>query len=230
MASAFFKSSIGLKVIMAVSGIALILFVVGHLLGNLQVFLGQEVFNDYAEFLKSIPGPLWAARIGLLVMLVLHIVSAVKLKQRNRDARPERYQHEDTVRASLASRTMFLTGVLILAFIIYHLCHLTWGVILPDNYSRLDGQGRHDVYTALVLGFLNPAVAASYIFFVAVLGFHLSHAIASFFQTLGFNHPRYTPCIERAGSALAVIIALAYISIPVSVYAKVITLPVGVVH
>lgn len=221
----FFSSSIGLKVLMAVTGVGLVLFLVAHLLGNLQLFLGQAAFNDYAAFLKSIPGPLWAARIGLIVFFVLHIVTAIKLSRQNSASRPQEYAYQNTVQASVASRTMLKSGMLILAFVVYHLLHFTLGAAHSEYFHLTDSLGRHDVYSMVVRSFQQPEISAAYILLLLFVGFHLSHAIPSFFRTLGFYHPAYTHMIDRGGRALSALIALGYISIPVSVLAGIIQLP-----
>ena len=213
---------------MALTGVALILFLIAHLLGNLQVFLGQDTFNSYAALLKSMPGLLWGARVGLLAVFLMHVATAFKLRQVNRAARENDYQSKATVQASAASLYMLETGIVVLIFVIIHLLHFTIGVLKPEAYSLLDATGRHDVYSMLVMGFQDLRYSGTYIICVAFLGLHLSHAFSSLVQTLGFNHPRYTPCIEKAGVVLATLIALGYISIPASVIAGIIQLPNGV--
>ena len=219
----FLTSSIGKKVTMAVTGLLLIGFIIGHLSGNLLMFAGQDKINDYAAFLQSIPGPLWVARIGLLVAFVLHVVTAAQLAREKRQARPEKYAYKNTVQASVASRSMGISGSFILLFVIGHLLHFTWGVIYPEYAHMTDAQGRHDVYNMVVMGFSQPIVTIPYLIALLLLGTHLSHAISSVFQTLGFNHPKYTPLIEKIGPALAVIITIGYIAIPLSVLVGIIS-------
>jgi succinate dehydrogenase / fumarate reductase, cytochrome b subunit len=219
------SSTIGLKFAMALSGMLLVGFVIAHLIGNLQIFLGPEPLNRYAEFLKSIPELLWIARAVLLAALVVHVLSALKLKFTNMSARPEGYAYTDTVQASLASRTMLLTGVIILIYIFGHLAHFTLGLILPEFFKLAKEQ--HDVYAMVVRGFQNRAVSAAYIAAMIAAGFHLNHGIASMFQTLGLNHPQYTPIINRVGPALGVLIALGYISIPVAALTGLISTSAG---
>lgn len=219
----FYSTSIGKKIVMAVTGVLLIGFVVVHLLGNLQVFLGADAFNAYAAFLKSIPGPLWVARIGILFVLVLHLVTAFQLRSQNKAARPVAYKRLSTRVADSASLYMVETGVVILLFIIIHLLHFTLGALQPEFYNVQDEQGRHDVYRMLVLGFQNGPYAVIYIIAMLALGYHLSHAFWSMFQTIGANSPRLNPILKCAAKGLAVAVTLGYISIPLSVLAGIIS-------
>jgi succinate dehydrogenase / fumarate reductase cytochrome b subunit len=148
---------------MAISGALLLVFLVVHMSGNLLVLKGPDAFNDYGHFLKTHPQLLWPARIGLLVLFVLHIYLGISLARENRAARPTPYASKNTVQATLASRTMALTGLLILAYLIYHLLHFTIGVVQPQFFSGVDGQGRHDIFTMFVLGFRDPIIFASYV-------------------------------------------------------------------
>ena len=219
------SSSIGRKSVMALTGVLLLGFVVAHLLGNLQIFLGQDAFNEYAAFLRTIPVALWSARIGLIVVFLLHIGTAFQLKKENLAARPVPYQCQNTVQASLASRTMVETGIVVFVFVVFHLLHLTFGVLKPEFTYLIDHAGRHDVYSMVIHGFQDPLYAIGYIIAVSILGIHLSHGIASFFQTLGLYHTRYTPWIRCGGKAIAFGIALGYLAIPVSVLFQCVTIP-----
>src|ERR1051326_8543198 len=156
-----FKSSLGRKYIMALSGAALFFFVIGHLLGNLQVFLGPEQLNAYGHFLQTTPEILWPARIGLLAMVSLHIWSAVTLAAENRAARPIPYANWSPSVASYASRTMLMSGLIVAAFVIYHLLHFTVqaravNLTGQDFSAYLDAKGRHDVYRMMIAGFSYP--------------------------------------------------------------------------
>jgi succinate dehydrogenase / fumarate reductase cytochrome b subunit len=215
-------STIGSKFLVALTGMMLVGFLCGHLAGNLLIFKGQDALNAYAKGLKDLGGLLWVARLGLLGAFVLHIFLAVRLQMRNRSARPERYQHSGTVQASTASVTMLYSGLLILAFVIYHLAHYTLGLVhASDSGGNLlelhDKLGRHDVYTMVLTGFSKWWVSLSYIVAQVVLWFHLSHGISSVFQTLGLNAPKYWPIIRGAGLLLATIIVVGNISIPTAV-------------
>ncbi len=149
----FVRSSIGKKVIMAVTGVLLIGFIMAHMAGNLLVFVGPDAINDYAKLLKESGLILWVARIGLILIFVLHIASAIALKRENRKARPQAYAYKNTVQASIASRYMGLTGSVILLFVIGHLLHFTWTFFNPEYAALIDNQGRHDVYRMIVTGF-----------------------------------------------------------------------------
>lgn len=230
----FFRSSIGSKYVMAVTGILLLGFVIGHLVGNLQAFPwfgGRAGFNGYAEFLKQHPGITWPVRIVLLVIFGLHVATGIRLARANRAARPSRYAAETTIQASYASRSMVLTGLVTLAYLVYHLLHFTFGVTNPEHHASREvlagGASRHDVYVMLVKGFQSPGIAAAYLVAMVLLGLHLSHGVSSFWQSLGLHHGRYTPWLRRLGPVVGIVIAAAYISIPVSVWLGIIALPQG---
>lgn len=208
----FWASTNGKKVVMAVTGFILFLFVIGHMLGNLQVFEGPGPINAYGHFLHSVPEILWAVRIGLLVSVVLHIWASVQLALRKSQARPVAYSKRDNIASSYASRTMYWSGPILLAFVIFHLLHLTAGVIRPGGEFR-----EGDVYQNLVAGFQVWYVSAWYIFSMILLGFHIRHGAWSMFQSLGINHPRHTPILKKAALAFAVVLTLGYISIPLSI-------------
>src|SRR5580765_56686 len=162
-----FRSSIGKKFVMAASGLALFGFVIVHMLGNLQIFLGPEPLNAYGEFLKSKPGLLWTARLGLLLMVILHVWAAIKLSLENKAARPVGYADTRVVAASYASRTMMWSGVIIFVFVVYHLMHFTLGITNPDylqmEETLKDGTQRPDVFRMMIVGFSNVWVSGFYI-------------------------------------------------------------------
>jgi len=207
---------------MAITGMALFLFVVAHMLGNLQIFLGPEAINDYGYFLQSKPELVWPARIGLLVMVVLHIWSAIKLTTENRKARNHRYGEYRPVGSSYASRTMFVSGLVLLAFIIYHLLHFTVQVRAinftgQDFHSLEDAKQHHDVYRMMILGFQNPVVSIFYIISMSLLCLHLSHGVSSMFQSLGWKNRKYGTFIDRFAVIAAAILVIGYASIPIAV-------------
>jgi succinate dehydrogenase / fumarate reductase, cytochrome b subunit len=203
----FWRSSIGGKVTMAVTGILLFGFVVAHLLGNLKLFAGPESINSYAKWLHDLGAGLWLARIGLLVVFVLHVVTALRLARGNKLARPVAYAKEATVVATFASRSMVLSGLSLLAFVIYHLLHFTFGVTNPEHFARKGaGAGGFDVYAMVTTSFANPAIAIAYAAFQLVLFLHLSHGIQSFAQTIGLHHGRYTPMIKTLSWLLAALV------------------------
>jgi succinate dehydrogenase cytochrome b subunit len=208
----FWESTNGQKAIMALTGAILLLFVIFHMIGNLQVFEGPEQLNFYGAALRRFPEALWAARVVLLIAVVLHIWASVKLALRKNKARPVSYSKRRNTNSSYASRTMYWSGPILLAFVIYHLLHLTAGYIHPCG-PFIEG----DVYHNMVAGFQVWYVSAWYIFSIILLGFHIRHGAWSMFQSLGMNHPRHTPLLKKGAAGVAVIIALGYISIPVSI-------------
>lgn len=222
----FFWTSTGKKVLMAVSGLALFGFIVAHLLGNLQIFLGQEELNRYSAFLKSTGELLWFARIGLLVMVAIHIVTAISLTLENKAARPVEYQGgKDYVAASYASRTMHLSGPIVLAYIIYHLLHFTVRSVHPEFGHLLDAQGRHDVYSMLVLSFQQWPIVLAYLIGNGLLAFHLSHGLYSMLQSLGLQSLASRPMSRVVAKVVGWGIFLGYASIPLGVFFGVVKLP-----
>jgi len=210
---------------MAVTGLGLIGFVVIHMLGNLQIFIGQQAFNDYAALLKSMPAFLWPARIGLLAIVFVHVASAISLSRQNMSARPKSYRTQSTVQASGASRYMLHSGIIILVFIAIHLAHFTMGCLQPEFYALKDELGRHDVYSMVINGFLTVPYSIFYIIAMICLGLHLSHAVSSMFQTLGIYGPKLSPCIDKAAKAFALIIVIGYSAVPASVLLGITALP-----
>jgi succinate dehydrogenase / fumarate reductase, cytochrome b subunit len=208
----FFASTLGKKAVMAVSGCILFLFVVGHLIGNLQIYEGPEKLNRYAVLLRSVPALLWSVRTVLLAMVLLHIWSSIKLAARNITARPVGYRKKRATGSSYASRTMYWSGPIILAFVIYHLLDFTFGKVNPHYQPG-------NVYGNVVASFQVVPVAAFYIVAMLLLCLHLYHGLWSMFQSLGIAHPRYTPMLRRGAAAVAILIAAGNISIPVAVLA-----------
>lgn len=200
------KSSIGAKAIMALTGVGLLGFVLVHMLGNLQIFLGQEAVNAYAAKLQGLGGLLWVARGGLLALLLAHVATAARLTRLNRAARPVRYAAAQAQVTSYAARTMVMTGLIVLAFVVYHLLHFTLGVTHAGHFGLRDAAGRHDVYSMVILGFREVPVAIGYLLAQALLALHLSHGASSLFQSLGVTHPALRCVKEKAGPALALLV------------------------
>jgi len=223
----FTKTSIGRKVLMAVTGVLMLGFVVGHMIGNLQIFIGQDQLNAYAKALKDLPALIYTVRIVMLVVLIIHVWNAVRLYFENRASRPIAYAFNNTVQASLASRTQFWTGLGVFLYIVYHLLHFTFIVTNPRYAHLTDAAGRHDVYSMVVLGFQNYLISGVYIVAMFLVAYHLSHAIFSFLQTLGLNNPRIQTTLKRIAYAVAVVIFIGYVSMPVAVLAGFINLPTG---
>ncbi|MBI3871553.1 MAG: succinate dehydrogenase cytochrome b subunit [candidate division Zixibacteria bacterium] len=213
----WWRSSLGLKLLVAITGVVLFLFVIGHLLGNLQIFRGPAALNSYSEKLRALPILLWGARLGILVCAILHVFATLSLALLNRRARPIPYSRRTPVQATVSSRTMVYSGLLVLAYVGYHLAQFTWKITNPAISHLLNGQGKPDVYAMVVLSFRNRLVSGSYIIAMIVLGFHLNHGLASIFQTVGWMTPRNKRVIERIAFWSALIIVAGYIAIPLSV-------------
>jgi len=217
-------SSLGQKFVMAVTGAGLLCFLVGHMLGNLQVFLPPEAINRYAHFLQSTPELLWAARLGLLTMIILHVWSAVRLTLGNRASRPVTYALDPALQSSsYASRTMLMSGSIIAAFVVYHLLHYTVrvesinGSTLPFHALKDPVTGHNDVYAMMIAGFQVWYVSAFYILAVGLLCYHLSHGIRAMFQSLGLMNRTYREAIDRAAPIIAALLFVGYASIPAAV-------------
>ncbi len=209
--------SITKKAVMAVTGLFLLGFVLAHLAGNLLIFGGQDLFNSYARHLEELGPLLWAARIGLLVLVMLHILTAVQVTMENRKARPVAYQRKQAIQTTYAARTMMFSGIIILAYLIYHLLHFTFRVTHPDISHGMDAQGRRDVYTMVVLSFRDPLLSSFYVFSMALLSMHLSHGFKSLFQSLGWNHEKLEPKLAKISCGLALLIFAGYSAIPLAV-------------
>ncbi|HKU44739.1 MAG TPA: succinate dehydrogenase cytochrome b subunit [Polyangiales bacterium] len=208
----FLLTTVGLKAIMAVTGIVLVGFVIGHFVGNALVFVGPEALNNYSRFLHSLGEGLWLARIVLLTSVVLHIAAALKLSAKNFGARPQRYKQKRDHATNYAARTMIWSGPILLGFILYHLAHLTIGVA-PGNYEH----SATDVYANVVRGFSIPWVSGLYIVSMLALGLHLYHGTWSMFQSLGVNHPAYNKKLMQLALGITLVVCLGNISIPLSV-------------
>ncbi len=279
----YLKSTLLSKVVMAVTGVILVLFLIGHCVGNMQIYIGQETFNAYAHFLQSLGELLWVIRLVLFLCLVFHIITSIRLKWLNYQAKGQKYEVKRYVRAKLTGRTMIWTGILAAAFLTYHLLHFTVGAIDSENFSKnnpeyyksdivvvedkvIDREGnvigekckglkeecknrilqgettaevcenlicfdgevyevdddivlyhRPDAWSMVIKSFRQPVYAISYILLVILVGFHLSHAIQSAFQTLGLNHPKYNGFFRATGPVLSTILVLCYISIPITI-------------
>ena len=215
--SAVTSSSIGRKWIVSLTGLAMVAFLIGHLVGNLQVFLPPEHINTYAAFLKSIGELLWVVRIGLIAAVVLHVVFTIQLALENRAARPQKYAKRSSVQARVSTRTMVWSGSYLFCFIVVHLMHFTVQRIHPQFREWMDEEGRADVYRMIVVGFSNPIMAGFYIVGMLLLCAHLSHGIGSIPQTLGFRTKRAASLMTSAGRVLALFLAIGFISIPTAV-------------
>ena len=225
-----FKTSLGKKYWMALTGCLLMGFVVAHLLGNLQIFLGPDWLNEYAEHLEELPLLLWPARALLASALAVHMTLGILLAVENRRARPVRYAVGATVQASLPSRAMVFLGIAIFTFIVYHLLHFTFGVVDPSIAEMSDAKGRHDVYSMVILGFQNGPVAAVYLIAMFFLAAHLSHGAWSFLQTLGVLREAGIARAKRSALVFSMLVFIGYGSIAVASYAGWLKPLQGAVH
>ena len=219
--AAFANSSIGRKWIVAVTGLSLVGFVIVHMLGNLQILWpgggGREHLNSYAEHLHDLGPLLWLARIGLFVCFVAHVYYTYKLATENRAARPERYARPRRIVASIPVLTMLLSGLLLLAFIIFHLAHFTWKVVKPEYQGFYDAAGRPDVYHMVVTGFSVWYISVFYIISMAVLCLHISHGFSSVFQTFGVRNRLMAPLLDKGSYVLGFLLFAGNSLIPLAV-------------
>ncbi len=204
------QNSVGKKFLMALTGIILSAYVVAHLLGNMQLYMGAEKIDAYAHFLHSNEGVLWTARIVLLAAVLTHAIAGIVLTVEKSAARPIPYAAKANIQSSLPSRTMIWSGVLILAFVVYHVLNLTVGLWVP---------GFQDVKPSVNVPatFHVPFAVAAYIVSMIGVGFHLWHGLYSLFQSLGFRHPRYALGLRTAAATVGTLIALGNISVPLAV-------------
>lgn len=207
---AFWRSLVGKKVVMAVTGVILLLYIIGHLLGNLQIFEGPERLNAYAAFLKSTGELLWAVRIVLLVSLVLHVIASIQVSLASKRARPAGYAEKKSIETSYAARTMIWSGPLIFLYVVYHLAMFTFLVTGP-------GYSPTDVYRNEVQAFQVPAISAFYAVAIIFLGMHLYHGAWSMLHTLGASNPRYRVLRKTIAPIVAIAITVGYIAIPIAV-------------
>jgi succinate dehydrogenase / fumarate reductase cytochrome b subunit len=217
-----FTTSIGRKILMAITGLFLALFGVIHLIGNTTIFgwLTGGI-NAYAHHLHAFPPMVWAFRAVMLVIVAVHIWFGIQLTVENRGGRPKQYAVKSTQKATFASENMIWTGVLLLAFIVYHLLHFTGKVMPGMEQMALNEEGAVDVFkmmTSGVYGFKNILIALIYGGAMVTLFLHLSHGIQSIFQTVGISNDRTLPVIVKAGTFVAVVLFLGYVTIPMTIF------------
>jgi succinate dehydrogenase / fumarate reductase cytochrome b subunit len=220
-------STVGTKSLMAVTGLALVLFVLGHMLGNLQIYLGPDALNAYAHKLQGLGPLLWVVRAGLLSILVVHVACALRVWSLDRAARPVPYKSARPQVTGVCARSMVLTGLVIAAFVVYHLMHFTLGATNPDHFALKTADGHRDVYAMVVSGFSLWPVSLAYLVAQACLALHLAHGASSAFQSLGVTHPRLAFLKGGFGKAVAALVFLGNASIPLSVLAGIVHLPAG---
>jgi succinate dehydrogenase / fumarate reductase cytochrome b subunit len=211
-ALSFLRSSIGLKLVMAVSGVILFGFVLVHMFGNLQVYMGPTLLDEYGQWLRALGHgvALWAVRGVLLLAAIAHVWSAWCLTRLNQKARPEGYRERANLESTLASRTMRWSGVVVLVFIVYHLLHFTIGSVHPNFIHGA-------VHQNFVTGFRVVWVSVFYMIATLLLGLHLYHGVWSMLQTVGLSHPRYDLMRKRAAAAFAAIVVIGNLSFPLAV-------------
>ncbi|ROO82858.1 succinate dehydrogenase subunit C [Actinocorallia herbida] len=216
---ALYRSSVGKKAIMAVTGAFMVLFLIGHMVGNLKIFFGLEEFNGYAAWLRTIGEPalhhewfLWILRLALVAAVVLHFSTAAELTVRAKRARPVKYQHRGPVNGSYAARTMRWGGVIVLLFIIWHILDLTVGVANPNGVHG-------EAYQNVVAGFAPDRwwVTAFYVVSMIMLGFHLRHGLVSAVQTLGLKNPKHDKTLNVVATGFAVLLSIGFLIVPISV-------------
>lgn len=210
-----YDSLVGKKIIMAVTGVVLFGFVCVHMLANLQAFLPKGpdgyALDHYAQHLRALPPLLWGTRIVLLVAVVLHMLMALQLWLLKRRARPLSYLKKANIASTYASRTMYVSGPLVLLYVVYHLLHFTFGAVHTADFQ--EGAVQHNV----VVGFSNPLISFVYIAANILLATHLYHGVWSMLQTLGIAHPVYTPRLKLAAKLFAIAIGIGFCSVPIGV-------------
>ena len=211
-------STVGRKILMAVTGMLLVGFVTVHLLGNMSVFAGAEAINIYAEKLHSLGPIVWIFRLVMLVLFVVHITFGIQLTMENSSASPEAYAIKKRLKTTFSAETMIYTGLIILAFLLYHLLHFTVQVVYTDAVATLLPlvNGRPNVFAMVGNSFNSAFVSIAYIIAMAALLLHLSHGLQSFVQTLGFNNGPSQDKVAAIGKLVAIFYGLAYIAIPLA--------------
>lgn len=212
----FAGSNIGLKVLMALTGVVMFGYLIGHVTGNMLIFSGREKINDYSQFLHHTKSLLWGTRVLLLVCVTAHLWATARLLKLREDARPVPYALKVPHGTTFAARTMYWSGPVIALFVLYHILHLTTGTVHP-NFHVDPETHQVDVYQNLVDGFRSPLASSLYILGMLAIGIHLSHGLWSLLQTLGVNRPNWEPVLRCGAWVLAVVICGGFIAVPVAV-------------
>lgn len=213
-----FTSTVGRKILMAVTGLLLVGFISIHLLGNLTIFAGNEAINIYAAGLHSMPPVVWIFRLVILVLFAIHITFGIQLTLENSAATPEQYAIQVTQKTTFAAKSMIYTGLIVLAFILYHLLHFTMHVVHTDAiepYNQLVN-GRHNVFAMVGTSFQSAFVSIAYAIAIIALAFHLTHGLQSFIQTLGWNNGPSQDKVVAIGKLVAIGYGVLYVAIPLA--------------
>ncbi len=215
------QSSVGRKILVAVTGVMLVAFICIHLLGNLSLFAGADAINAYAEKLHSLGPVVWIFRAAMLGIFAIHVIFAVQLTIENSSARPEAYMQKVNEEATFMSRSMIVTGCVLLAFVVYHILHFTARVVGVENVETLvDATGRFDVYTMVVQSFNSAAIAGIYIVAMICLFLHLAHGVGSFFQTLGLTNDSTFDGVGKFGKVVSIVLLIGYVAVVLCGVAK----------
>jgi len=212
----WFQTSLGKKYIMAVTGLGMVGYVIIHMIGNLSIYAGPGAINEYAEILHEMAPLLWGFRLVLLTLFFAHICTGVMLYLENRRARPVGYARKANVKTSFPAETMIWSGLLLAAFVVYHILHFTLRITNPDISNLIDASGRQDVFAMVALSFTRVSISLIYIAAMVILLLHLYHGIQSLFQSLGANTEKALPFLEKGGRAVAFVLLLGFASIPIT--------------
>lgn len=215
-------TSIGRKILMAITGQLMVLFVVVHLLGNSSIFIGADGINAYAKHLHDLGPLVWVFRLGMLALLGVHGIFGIMLTLENSAATPQAYAVKNQQKATFSSNNMIWTGLLLLIFLVYHLLQFTVR-ITPDIVQGVDALGRYDVFTMVLTSFQKGGIAALYVAAMVVLFLHLNHGIQSFFQTMGWASDKSLPVLNKLAKVVAVVFLVGYSSIPVLILAGILS-------
>ncbi len=222
----YLRSSIGAKHMMAATGLIFVLFALQHMTGHFVMFLGRDAYNDYAHWAQNLGhGSIkWLIRGGLLLALVVHVWFAARLTVQNRAARRQPYRVFKTRTTTVWARVMIYTGIVVLAFLVFHIVHFTVGLVQPEHFHTLDAAQRYDAYSMFVAGFQSTPILVFYLGGMTLLALHLRHGIGSIFQTLGMDHPTYERAVTATGPVLTLALYIGFIVPPLAVAAGIITM------
>lgn len=218
----FYSHIVGKKVLMACTGSFLVLFIIVHLLGNSSIYIGPDGINAYTKQLHSTPALVWLFRLVMAALFTLHIIIGIQLYMQNSDSKPIKYSVKKSLKATFSSKNMIWTGMAIAAFLTYHLLHFTFRITGAEPLG-IDAVGRPDVYSMVLLGLKDVPSAIVYIFGLTALLLHILHGIQSLFQTTGLSSENMQPCIIKASKTAAFAIFIAYLAIPVVIFAGILT-------